>query len=67
VQPGHKICIAVPAWRKPDGSFIRLPLIDHLTDMGYTYWDLKHVPREELVYFREDQVVARQLLRLKKA
>jgi SAM-dependent methyltransferase len=67
VRPGHKICIAVPAWRKPDGGFIRLPLIDHLTDMGYTYCDLKHVPREELVYFREDQVVARQLLRLKKA
>lgn len=67
LQTGRGFCIAVPAWRKPDGIFIRLPLIDHLTDIGYTYWDLKHVPREDLVYFREDQVVARQLLRLKKA
>jgi len=35
--------------------------------MGYNYWDLKHVRREDLVYYREDQVVARRLLRLKKA
>lgn len=62
----HKICLAVPAWRRPDGSLIKLPLIDHLTDMGYTYRDLKHVRREDLLYFREDQVVARQLLRLRK-
>jgi len=64
---GRAFCIAVPAWRKVGGQTVTLPLIDHLTDMGYTYWDLKHVRREELVYFREDQVVARQLLRLKKA
>jgi len=60
------VCLAVPAWRRPDGNMIKLPLIDHLTDMGYTYSDLKHVRREDLVYFREDQVVARQLLRLRK-
>ena len=67
LQTGQGLCIAVPAWRQPDGKFINLPVIDHLTDMGYTYWDLKHVRQEELVYFREDQVVARQLLRLRKA
>jgi tRNA G10 N-methylase Trm11 len=67
LQTGRALCIAVPAWRKPGGQLISLPVIDHLTDMGYNYWDLKHVPREELVYFREDQVVARQLLRIKKA
>jgi tRNA G10 N-methylase Trm11 len=66
LKPGRNICLAVPAWRKPGGGLIRLPLIDQLTDMGYTYLDLKHVRREELIYFREDQVVARQLLRLTK-
>jgi tRNA G10 N-methylase Trm11 len=62
----HKVCLAVPAWRRPDGSLIKLPLIDHLTDMGYNYLDLKNVRRDELVYFREDQVVARQLLIIRK-
>ncbi|HET7827751.1 MAG TPA: hypothetical protein VFK97_02705 [Candidatus Saccharimonadales bacterium] len=64
---GRTFCIAVPAWRKPGGQLIDLPVIDQLTDMGYNYWDLKTVRREELIYFREDQVVARRLLRLKKA
>jgi tRNA G10 N-methylase Trm11 len=67
LKPGQSLCLAVPAWQKPGGMQIELPLIDHLTDMGYNYWDLKHVRREDLVYFREGQVVARRLLRLKKA
>ncbi len=66
LKPEQTICLAIPAWRKPGGQLIRLPVLDKLTDMGYNYSDLKHVQREELTYFREDQVVARQLLRLKK-
>jgi tRNA G10 N-methylase Trm11 len=67
LRSGRSVCIAVPAWRKPNGQFIKLPLIDQLTDMGYNYWDLKTVRRDELLYYREYQVVARQLLRLNKA
>lgn len=63
---GRKICLAVPVWRGADGRLVHLPIIDRLTDMGYTYLDLKHVRREQLIYYRENQVVARQLLRLKK-
>jgi tRNA G10 N-methylase Trm11 len=66
LKAGQKICLAVPAWRKPGSQLVRLPVIDQLTDMGYNYLDLKHVSREDLIYFREDQVVARQLLRLEK-
>jgi tRNA G10 N-methylase Trm11 len=66
LKPHRTICLAIPAWRKPSGDLIKLPLIDHLTDMGYTYSDFEHIRREELVYFRENQVVARQLLRLRK-
>jgi tRNA G10 N-methylase Trm11 len=67
-QLDHSICLclAVPAWRRSDGQLIHLPIIDRLTDMGYTYLDLKHVRGSELVYFREDQTVSRQLLLLKK-
>ncbi|HET7528618.1 MAG TPA: DNA methyltransferase [Candidatus Saccharimonadales bacterium] len=67
LSAGQAVCLAVPAWRRPDGKLIALPLIDHLTEMGYNYWDLKHVRREDLVYYREDQIVARQILRLRKA
>jgi len=66
LRAGRAICIAVPAWLKSNGQLITLPVIDQLTDMGYTYSDLKRVPREDLVYYRENQVVARQLLRLER-
>jgi len=62
----NRICLAVPAWRKPNGQIVRLPLLHHLTDMGYNYLDLKHVRREDLIYYRNDQNVARQLIRLVK-
>jgi SAM-dependent methyltransferase len=66
IKPGRQLCLAVPAWQKPDGSFIHLPVIDQITDMGYNYLDLKHGRREDLVYSREGQTVARQLLILEK-
>jgi len=66
LKADRPICLAVPAWRRPDGKFIELPILAKLTDMGYNYWDLKHVRHQELVYYREDQIVARRLLRLKK-
>lgn len=67
LKKDSQICLAVPAWRLPGGKFKHLPVLDHLTDVGYNYLDLKHTPREKLFYFRENQVVARQLIRLKKA
>ena len=63
---GRTFCMAVPAWRRPGGELIELPLLAKLTDMGYNYWDLKTARRQDLVYYREDQVVARRLLRLVK-
>lgn len=66
VKPGTTVSLAVPAWRKPNGQTVGLPVIDHLTDMGYNYLDLKYVRRDEIIYFRENQIVARQLLILEK-
>jgi tRNA G10 N-methylase Trm11 len=66
LSSGRRICIAVPAWRIQNKKLIKLPVIDQLTDMGYNNVDLKHVRRDDLVYFREGQIVARQLLILEK-
>lgn len=62
LKSGQRICLAVPAWRQPNGKFTHLPLVDKLTDMGYNSVRFKHVRSEDLIYFREDQIVARQLL-----
>lgn len=63
----QRICLAVPAWQISSGKFRNLPVIDRLTEIGYTQLDLKHVKSSDLIYYRQDQMVARQLLILKKA
>lgn len=63
----RRIVLAVPAWRRPSGELIHLPVIAKLTDMGYNRVAFKHVRNDELIYFRENQVVARQLLVLERS
>ncbi len=64
---GTTLCLAVPAWRSSTGSFTHLPFIGSLDSLGYQRIELKHVRPEQLLYYRESQVVARELLILKKA
>lgn len=66
IKSGTVISLAVPAWKKPNGEFHFLPLIDRLTDMGYNRYDFKHIGPRQLLYYRPDQTVARQLLVLVK-
>lgn len=66
LQPGQRLALAVPAWRTKSG-LRHLPLLENLKGLGYNRLDFDHVKNDELVYFREDQVVARELLVLEKA
>lgn len=66
VNSGSRLCLAIPAWRVKNGDFVYLPLIDHLPHLGYNQLALKHVEPQVLVYFRENQMVARQLIILVK-
>lgn len=62
-KPGIKHCIAVPAWQIDKNKFLHLPLIDHLSDLGYNLIEFKHLnSAKPLIYYRPDQVVARELL-----
>lgn len=60
-KPNFRICIAVPAWRVGQ-NFKHLPLIDHLDKLGYNRVSFEHAKTEEMVYFRPNQIVARELL-----
>lgn len=64
---GTSVSIAIPAWRRIDGGFVHLPLINQLDQLGFTRHSFKNIKDQELLYFREDQVVARELLVLVKA
>jgi tRNA G10 N-methylase Trm11 len=62
LKPGTRLCLAVPAWQTFVGQFRHLPLIDQISDLGYNRIDFEHARREDLLYHREDQTVARELL-----
>lgn len=66
LEPGTPLCVGVPAWRSTDDSFTHLPLINNLEQLGFTRHEFANVRNEELLYARDDQVVARELLVLRK-
>ena len=59
---GTRLCLAVPAWQIAPDRFRHLPLIDQMSDLGYNRVRLEHVRDDQLLYYREDQTVARELL-----
>ncbi len=60
-KPGARLCLAVPAWHENHG-FRHLPVIDHLAELGYNRLSFVHANNDDLIYFRENQIVARELL-----
>lgn len=62
IPDGTQICIAVPAWKTQNGDFSHLPLVDFLNKLGYNRREFMRVKPQDLIYYREDQVVARELL-----
>jgi tRNA G10 N-methylase Trm11 len=62
VPSGTRLCVAIPAYHDSRGNFKHLPLIDSIEELGYNRISFKHLSNSELVYFREQQIVARELL-----
>lgn len=64
-QPGFRMCIAVPAWKKRNG-FAYLPVLDSLEKLGYNRIKFVHAKERDLIYHRPDQFVARELVVLER-
>jgi tRNA G10 N-methylase Trm11 len=62
LKPGSRICIAIPAWKVRNDNFIHLPILDQLSVLGYNRVALEKVNSKDLLYFRPDQIVARELV-----
>ncbi len=60
-KPGFRMCLAVPAWFTKNG-LKRLPVLDRLTDMGYTRISFVHTQDKDLIYHRDNQIVGRELV-----
>ena len=66
IKKGTPLCLAVPAWRDASGYTTYLPLIPQLEELGYEFVYLKHANNKRLIYARDNQVVTRQILVLRR-
>ena len=66
IKSGTPVTIAVPAWLRPDGTYSRLNLLDEIEKLGYNVKRFKTASQNDLLYCREGQVVAREIIALRK-
>lgn len=57
------VAIAAPAWLRKDGTYKRLEILDEIEKLGY---NVSNKSRKGLFYHREKQVVARDIIILRK-
>lgn len=57
------VTLAIPAWRRKDGGFERLIPLDFIEKLGY---NVLNKSESGLLYARENQVVAREIIVLRK-
>lgn len=64
-KSGFRMCLAVPAWKTKKG-FKHLRTLDKLSALGYNRLSFVHASNDELIYHRENQIVARELIVLER-
>ena len=62
IASGTPVVVAIPAWKDSYGMFTHLPLVSKLESLGYSQAQFQTVNTEQLLYYRPDQVVAREIL-----
>ncbi len=63
IKSDTPVVIACPAWLRENGSYSRLEILDEIENMGY---NVNNKSREGLLYHRDGQIVARDIIILRK-
>ncbi len=66
IASGTPVALAIPAWRKENGEYSRLNILDEIENLGYNVVKLKNSDQRDLLYHRDGQIVARELIILRK-
>lgn len=66
VKSGTPVVIAVPAWLRTNGAYERLDILDEIDNLGYNVKSFKNLEQKDLLYQRAGQVVAREIIVLRK-
>ena len=63
IQTDTPVVVACPAWLRENGTYARLEILDEISKMGY---NVNNKSREGLIYHRDGQIVARDIIILRK-
>lgn len=63
IKSGTPVVVAMPAWLRDNKKYLRLDIVDEIENMGY---NVSNKSREGLLYYREGQIVARDIIILRK-
>ena len=66
IKSDTSIAMAIPAWLRPDGHYQRMNILDEIEKLGYNVIKYKNASQRDLLYYREGQVVAREIIVLRK-
>ncbi len=63
IESNTPVVVAAPAWLRENGRYERLKIVDEIEKLGY---NVSNKTREGLIYHRDKQIVARDILILRK-
>ena len=66
ISENTPVVLAIPAWLRPNGTYESLNLLDSCKKLGYNVQKYQHLGQSDLLYYREGQVVAREIISLRK-
>ncbi len=66
IPSGATLALAIPSWRRPDGSYSGVNILDEIDKLGYNAIKYRYASYDDLLYYREDQIVPRKIIVLRK-
>ena len=56
----------MPAWLRENGKYAGLNILDEIQEMGYNFEKFRDLNQSDLLYHREGQIVAREIIVIRK-
>jgi len=66
IKSGTQLALATPSWLRHDGSYKGVDILDEIENLGYNSIKYLNATQSDLLYHRENQIVARQIIVLRK-
>ena len=66
IASGTQLALATPSWLRHDGSYKGVDILDEIDKLGYNAIKYLNATQSDLLYHRENQIVARQIIVLRK-